>query len=462
MTVPTAPALATVPNVELIHTGTWNASTGEVTFTTADLIAAVAALECPAVRRPVLKMGHTDPRFDGEPAVGYITNLAVAENGRTLVGDYAGMPGWLGDVIASAFPDRSIEGQYDMRCQMGHVHPFVVTAVALLGVTNPAVGTLQSLQDVAALYGVAASSPTTGTAVTVHAKGDPPMPNPTPRNVAAGVTTEDVRRAFYGSPAGQSYDVWIEELGLDPMQLIVVHDETGVRERVPVTIGDGDGEEAVSFGDPIPVLIQYVDKASPSGVAASTRRQGALVFASRAESRPSHAPAATAGGPTQQEGAPVVTDDELTTLRTELNLAGDASFDDVLAAVKASKEPQPTTESDQPQAQPAPVAASDEALTELQRVSRELAEIKARQAADERKRLFDSVLAAGKITPAERGAWEKRYDQAPAVITDVLASIAPGTAVPVADVGHAGPQEEPADDALYGSLFGDDNQKVSA
>src|SRR5262249_21934435 len=155
------PALVTRPDVELMQPGTWQLSTGTATFTPDDLRAAVTALDCPAIRNPVIKLGHIDQRFDGEPAVGWIGNMAVDSAG-TLRGDYTGMPAWLDDVLPSAYPDRSIEGSYDFRCQLGHIHPFVVTAVALLGVTAPGIGTLESLQDVAELYGVAASDPRRG------------------------------------------------------------------------------------------------------------------------------------------------------------------------------------------------------------------------------------------------------------------------------------------------------------
>jgi hypothetical protein len=468
VTVPTAPALATVADVELMHTGTWDLSTGQFTFTVDDLAGAVASQDCPAVRRPVLKLGHCDPRFDGEPAVGWIANMATAENGRTLVGDYTGMPGWLGDVIASAFPDRSIEGEYDFHCQMGHTHPFVVTAVALLGVNAPGVGTLQSLQDVAALYGVAAAAPPTGTAFTVKGAA---MPNPTPTTVAAGVTTEDVRRAFYSSPAGQGWDVWIEEMQLDPMQLITVDDGSGVRARIPVTIGTGDGEEAVTFGDPVPVLITYVDKATPTGVAAAARRQGAVVFASKAESRPDapQTPAATAGG--QPEGKePAVETDELAVLRTELGLADDASFADVHAAIKAGKTqqespPEPAPAGD-PVSDPAPaadieatVAAAVAAAIEpwkkrVEETTGDLATIKASAAADTKRTVFDGAIRAGKLTPADRAAWEARYDQAPAVVTEILASTAEGAAVPVHLIGQPGGDEDASDlDAEFAHLY---------
>ncbi|MDL4812808.1 hypothetical protein [Actinomadura opuntiae] len=302
VTVPAAPPLVTVPNVELMHVGTWDISTGTATFTSGDLANAVAALDCPAVRRPVLKLGHTEPdpdehgmRWDGEPAIGYIANMAVVEGGRTLVGDYAGMPAWLtGEVLASAYPDRSIEGHYDFRCQLGHTHPFVVTAVALLGVVPPGIGTLQSLQDVAALYGVAAADavaaasgepPGTPITVAVHAAREDAVPNPRPAEVRAGVTTDDVRRAFYDSEYGKSWDIWITELQLDPeLQLIVVDDASGKLQRVPVVVGTGDGEDAVTFGDPVPVVVRYEDAPATANAAAAVRP--ALRYASRQESRP--------------------------------------------------------------------------------------------------------------------------------------------------------------------------------
>ena len=68
--------------MELARTGQWSASTGVSTITRDDLTAAVAAMGCPAVREPVIKLGHTDPRFDGQPAIGRVTNLAVVNAGK--------------------------------------------------------------------------------------------------------------------------------------------------------------------------------------------------------------------------------------------------------------------------------------------------------------------------------------------------------------------------------------------
>lgn len=150
--------LARRPGVELIRTGSWAASTGSWDPTREDILAAVEAQKCPAIRNPIVKLGHTDQRFvgDGEPAMGWFENLRAGDGGHTLIADQVTLP-WLNRVQAAAYPDRSIEGNYNHRCSLGHTHKFVITAVALLGVTPPAVSTLKSLQDLPGLLGVAAA-----------------------------------------------------------------------------------------------------------------------------------------------------------------------------------------------------------------------------------------------------------------------------------------------------------------
>lgn len=154
----TGPDLRTVAGVELVRCGTWELSTGPWTVAPDDLASAVTAHQAGVVRSPVVKIGHVDPRFDGEPAVGRVDRLRVVDNGTVLLGDLIGLPAWLADgVLASAYPDRSVEGELDFVDASGTTWPFVLSAVALLGVTAPGVSSLRSLADVGALYGVAAS-----------------------------------------------------------------------------------------------------------------------------------------------------------------------------------------------------------------------------------------------------------------------------------------------------------------
>jgi hypothetical protein len=159
--------LVTVPNVELMKTGKWDTSTG-VFEVTPDLIsAAIAAHQSSVLRKPVIRLGHNDSRFSGEPAVGYVDNVRASADGNTLLGDLVGVPQWLGDIMASAYPDRSIEGIYDYTAPDGSEHPFILTGLALLGVTAPGVKSLQSLQDVARLYDIAAAGQVGGTAIEI-------------------------------------------------------------------------------------------------------------------------------------------------------------------------------------------------------------------------------------------------------------------------------------------------------
>lgn len=420
------PILATIPQVELIRCGTWEISTGTWNPTPADLAQAIAAQQCPAVRRPVLKLGHCDPRFDGEPAVGYIDNLGVVDDGQTLLGDYVGMPGWLASIAASAYPDRSIEGVHDYVCQVGHTHPFVLTAVALLGVTEPGVGNLESLQDVAALYGITASAPGTGRPVTATTHG-----GPMPRTVLAAVSVEDVRREYYETAP---WSVWICEVELEPLQLIVCDDEDGHLARVPVIVG---ADDAITFGTPINVKKTYVDAPpeTEDEVVASAR----TVFASHAESRPGTAPknpAATPGSGSQKGAAM-----DAAKLRDALGLTPDASDIEVQAALAASgvtptAAPATVTPPPAPAVPEGLVLVDAEQLAALQVAATSGAEARAQQLTDRREQLVTAAVQSGRIAPARRDHWISQLAADPGAET-VLASLAPGL-IPVSASGYAG------------------------
>ncbi|MEV0214285.1 2'-5' RNA ligase family protein [Micromonospora sp. NPDC050695] len=663
LTIPAPPALARINRVELVHTGSWNAKSGPVTFTPDDLASAVGAFDCPAVRRPVLKFGHDGNHGAGDPAIGWVDNLALDDDGGSLVGDFVGMPAWLAtadangnSVLTSAYPDRSIEGEFDYRCQLGHNHPFVVHAVALLGVDRPGVGTLPSLQDLAAVYGVelADGSTPTGTQVTVTlstpvhtgamvalvpseadiarlvvdggepaeqlhttllflgeaadwddtqqqaardalaslaaqvapltvdgfglslfnpgnpdrdtcvvlalsgdgltdlhdqtatnvagpvpeqhqpwqphitlaytddptaltdlvdrvgpvtfdrlrvafagqatdfplgqpvaaavANGRSIMPNPRPAKVAASVSVEDVRRDYYDKAP---WSHWITEVHLDPLQLIVVDDESGQRLRVPV---DVTGEDTFTFGEPVKVLVRYVDK--PEQVAASAGQP--IVYASRAESRPGQQPAATTPEPTAPPAEPVPAEpladpelpaaepepktepkeDPVSTLsdvRSRLGLPDDADEATVSAAVLAAIGGQPTepttdttteavTEPETP-AEPTPVAASTgpalpdgvvtidrEALAELRRNATLGAAAHERQRVADRDAVIAAAMNDGKFAPARKDHWVKAWEADPEGTKATLSALEPGLIVPVVAAGTAGPGEPEADE----------------
>lgn len=485
-----APPMGRVPNVELIHTGSWKASTGEFNPTVDDLTAAVGALDCPAVRRPILKLGHTEDPEPGQPAVGFIANMATAEDGRLLVGDYVGMPGWLVDeddngdsVLTSAYPDRSIEGQYDYRCQLGHTHPFVIQAVALLGQERPAIGTIQSLQDLADLYGVAAAAgdDTGESIIFIRSNQGGVMPNPRPGQIAAGVSTEDVRRAFYASPLGDGWSMWIEEMQLDPLQLIVMDDDKAIRSRIPIVVGDGDGTDAVTFGEPVPVVVRYDDVAAAVPVPKPVGK--AIRFASRAESRPTPTTAqrmaevaaaaakktspvaVAAGAGTTTEGAGM----DPAKLREGLGLALDASDEDVQAAMQAAITSNTTTTPTAPAA-PAvepvaePVAATTpgpkvagtmvidaSAWDEQQKRIKRLEAEAAKRAREERDQVIAAAVQEGKFAPVRKEHWVRLWDADPEGTRQVIAGLQKNV-IPVGALGFSDDTDASIDDE-FAHLF---------
>jgi hypothetical protein len=501
-----APKLATVRGIELAHAGTWALSTGQATFTADDLASAIAALDCPAIHDPVIKLGHVDPRFDGEPACGWISNMSLTRGGWCLAGDMTGMPAWLAEVdedtgvtpLAAAYPSRSIEGYHDFVCQLGHTHPLVITAVALLGIERPGVGTLTSLHDVGALYsGVAAASPNSGVPFAARpAAEEAPVPNPTPRMVAAGVSTDDVRSAWNKVA---SWSQWITRMELDPLQLIIIDEDDDTYYRVGITVAEG----SVTFAAPVAVAVTFVDKPAAAETVTVASAASPIVYASRAESRPGAKPGepttvplpvappavppvpaqpapvaaateppaivpAAEPEPTTQEEDPV---SDLSAIRSRLGLADDADEAAILAALdaqtaKPTDPPSPAADpvvpatpaaTDTPPAVPAvpepvpaaeplvPVAAAtpdpriDLMATSLASATQQLAEIRAERAAAEKKTLIDGAIRAGKITPADRATWESHYDKSAEVTASVLASIAAGSAVPTGQAaGYAG------------------------
>lgn len=149
------PNLRTIRGVELVRVGTWEISSGEWTVSTDDLRSAVAAHAAGVLPRPRLKIGHTDPRFDGGSALGRVDNLRLADGGNTLVGDFVDVPAAVATLLPHSYPSRSVEALLDYTAPDGTVWPLVIQAVALLGSTAPGI---ETLADITNLYGVAASS----------------------------------------------------------------------------------------------------------------------------------------------------------------------------------------------------------------------------------------------------------------------------------------------------------------
>lgn len=143
--------MPSILGVELARVGTWDLAIGGRTrFTAEDFTDAIAASHDPDYGIMAIRPGHTDPRFDGEPALGRVENMRMA--GDRLLGDLVDLPAWLTERIHAAYPERSIEGYRGVTSPTGRRYRLVLTSLALLGVSPPA---MQGLADLPAAVAAA-------------------------------------------------------------------------------------------------------------------------------------------------------------------------------------------------------------------------------------------------------------------------------------------------------------------
>lgn len=447
--VPATPALATVAGVELGSVGYWDISNVDDWHPTAeDFAACIAALDCPAVRRPVLKFGHTGTPGEGDPTLGTVDNLRLTDDGQTLVGDFIGVPAWLAEaddqgrsVLASAYPDRSGEWVHNYVCQLGHTHAFVLRAMALLGVVAPGIGTLESLYD---LY---TKAPAKEVAVANAAVE------------LAGTTADEVRKAYYNGPAANDYYLWIREMFIDPPELIVQNDSDDTLLRVPYTVS-GD---SVEFADGQPVKVEYVN-------ARAATEKPVAAFASRAEARGAKSPsAAQAEDHKGKEGTTMPTLKE--GLAQKLGISADADDDAMLAAIEtalandnaeddSSVDSGEASESAAELDTPAQVAAAakrlgmtvldEQTATQLGQDAAAGREALSRIQRDTDEKVVSSAISDGKIPPSRRDHYLGLMERDREGTTEWLSSLPKEAAVPLTEIGHsAEPVDNPESNPLY-------------
>lgn len=144
--------MATFLKVELAKTGTFNASTGKVTFTLEDFNEAERAYL--ALRKSFdapIKLGHDDDQEflqeDGLPSAGWLRN--IHRSGNKLIADLVDVPEKIAALVRSGLlRKRSIEAVRNFEAE-GKRWPFVITGLAFLGADLPAV---TGLADIASLY----------------------------------------------------------------------------------------------------------------------------------------------------------------------------------------------------------------------------------------------------------------------------------------------------------------------
>lgn len=168
-----------------------------------------------------------------------------------------------------------------------------------------------------------------------------------------------------------------------------------------------------------------------------------FAFAGRAKAPAPTAFARRTNSPSGTDGAPAA--DRSTTeedsmsktltagLRERLGFAEDADEMTMLAALDEALAE--TTE--QPKTPEASTQVPEAALTEITRLSSEVATLRAEQAERDKAEHFTAWLRDGKTTNAEREALEQMYDAAPAQTIALVSARAKGSAVPVATVGES-------------------------
>lgn len=149
--------------VELVKVGQWPALRGPADITLTKLDSMVRASQADWYDGAAMKLGHLDPRFDGDPALGWVTNLRLGLSadgkGTSMFGDFVDVAPKVDKVMGTAYPNRSIEWIEDFEAPDGTVYPAVMKGLALLGVTPPGVAGLariQSIDDVVELFAAGA------------------------------------------------------------------------------------------------------------------------------------------------------------------------------------------------------------------------------------------------------------------------------------------------------------------
>lgn len=483
----------TIPDVELCSAGmAWPSAGGPVTLTLEHIADCVRAGEDTLITPARLKIGHTDPRFadpddpghdpfyDGEPAFGSIANMRTINDGATAVGDYVKMPKWLADASPCAYPSRSVEGGYqivdgpggelisrwDVETPGGKKYSFVLTACALLGVQAPAVKDLEDLQF----------RLTEGRGVIVT--GDPdaggvPIAVSMGAVPAGAVSLEaDVDAVIDAFCAEICVDDrrwwWPRAFRVDP-NAVIADDDEGSLWRFLVNTDD---DQNVTFDPPERRLQTFVpapEARAALAAAASDGGEGRIVkaFVSR-EQTPlrDRKPPAEGGGGTSANNSGMdfseLSTEQRTALCGRLDLAEDATDEQIITALTETPEDPPADPPEDPPvdpeedpatpptdpptdppadppepAEPTTTPVDSTVLTQLQADAAEGRKAREQQVGEHRESVLKAALGDGKITPASKGAWETKLKAAPKATEAELAAL-PKDLVPVKEIGHGG------------------------
>lgn len=472
----------TVPGIEIIKTGTYTDRNGNEFAVTRDDLAAMVEASA-NLPNPVVKIGHVNEAVenpdwgDGAPAFGQLANLQLADDGDTLKADWVNAPADLAEKQPSAYPNRSMEATYNLtlRDQNGDIaeqYPVVLTGVALLGATQPAVKTLDQVH---------AEFSGTWEGRVVHASGTRSVQifASLPGGKTQRELDDALRSAVHALESGDEFIMlvdWTDE--------VAYYQAEGMEPRTYQRGYEVAEDGTVTWTtDPVEVVARHTFEP----VSTSQDAAGAPVphqQASLAES--GHTDAAEPVANPRREGATTMLSDEtLAALRKQLGLPEDATVSQIEEAVQGTQDDQGTTGADgqaggeqdgsgqsqdggeQGQAStapaaPEPVAASAPAGVETVQVSKaqldtmlqEQAQMKVQlsQIDQEKQQVrVDAAIheakQAGKIHPNDEDNVRTMFASAPDATEQYLQSLTP--VIPVEERGsHKAQFAEGVDDAI--------------
>lgn len=472
--------MAELLGVELARPGAWDLAVGGKTPFTPEMLRDAADFFAATGAQPVpVGLGHTDDRFDGDPAFGLVSNIRYAEDepgydpGPVLLGDVTDLPEWLHAAAPTRWPNRSVEGLADFEYE-GRTYRLALTRLAFLGSTPPAMRNLRSLRHVqealAAAQRIAASAPIAAAAVSDKSWS---------QFTAADYSPEQWRRACLIDTGNGPADA-------KARYKLPVREPSGVINRNAC-----HAAAAVLAGGRGGVQASAEQKRAAATRLASIYRndlneEPPASLAASATAPQTPAPAAEAP---QEKGAGMT----LAKIREVIaGLPDDASEEDIAKALAAAgvSTPEPAQPADPPQpapsnppAPPAPQPAGDpqpqvdpaqqtldqklaaaaakggvitldsSQAAQLQETQRRFTALEARLDQRERDEAIGDAIKAGKIAPARRKHYEQYWEGDREGAKMLLASLHPGL-VPVDSIGYSGDgSEEAMWRAEFGPLF---------
>lgn len=265
-------AKTTLKGVELVRAGTWGGMTGQATITEADLADTVRAYHDPEIDRAALKIGHDGDLNlgTGQPAAGWIENLRLSADKKTLIGDLTSIPTKLASIIPTAYRRRSVEMSKGVTTPSGKRYLAALTGLALLGAKAPAV---KGLADVLEIYASETETPAPGDALAaerVSLSVEDPDTTPVPHGPGKRAEAEE------GTPSGVATpDERIAKVALT--------DALKKKLGLPETATDAEIEAALEAAEIAAPADPPAEPAAPAAPTAGTEAPAAATPAAGAE-----------------------------------------------------------------------------------------------------------------------------------------------------------------------------------